>query len=55
MTAVPLATDVRGKYAVSVGVLTFTTVSTLFERRTVSDCFHCSEPGAAPGQRLMTL
>src|SRR6266700_2558339 len=53
MTAVPVAVDGSGRYVVSVGVLTLITVSMPPERRLVSGCFHCSDPGATPGQRLM--
>src|SRR6266571_1303866 len=55
MTAVPVATSGSGTYAVSVGVLTLTVVSMPPEPRLVSGCFHCSDPGATPGQRLTTF
>src|SRR6266568_4942898 len=55
MTALPVATAGFGRYAVSVGVLTLTVVSVPPEPRLVSGCFHCSDPGAIPGQRLMTF
>ena len=55
MTAVPVAADGSGRYAVNVGVLTLTVVSMPPEPRLVSDCFHCYDPGATPGQRLITF
>src|SRR6478672_1695961 len=55
ITAIPVASDDCGKYAVSVGVVTLTTCSLSSEPSVVSGCFHCSEPGATFGQRLMTF
>jgi hypothetical protein len=55
MTAVPVAVEGAGRYAVSVGVLTLTVVSMPPEPRLASGCFHCSDPGATPGHRLMTF
>src|SRR2546427_760950 len=55
MTAAPVAEAASRGYAVSVGVVTLTVVSMPPDPIVASFCFHCSDPGATAGQRLMTF
>jgi hypothetical protein len=55
MTAVPVAADGSGRYAIRVGVATLTIRCMSPEPSVVSSCFHCSDPGAMPGQMLTTF